>query len=46
VRRPLIKDLRETFGKSSSVAGMRLGYQVIGGTWIDDGYVYRIKPLR
>jgi hypothetical protein len=43
LRRPLIKDLRKTFGKTASVAGMRLGYQIIGGTWIDDAYVYRIK---
>jgi hypothetical protein len=42
-RRPLIRALRKTFGKAASVEGMRLGLQSIGGVWIDDGYVYRIK---
>jgi hypothetical protein len=41
--RPLIKALRKMFGNTASVKGMRLGLQSIGGTWIDDGYVYRIK---
>jgi hypothetical protein len=43
-RRPFIKALRKTFGRAVSVEGMRLGLRLIGGTWIDDGYVYRIKP--
>jgi hypothetical protein len=42
-RRPLIKALRKLFGKTASVEGMRFGLQSIGGVWIDDGYVYRIK---
>jgi hypothetical protein len=42
-RSPLIKALRKTFGKTASVEGMRLGGHMIGGTWIDDAYVYRIK---
>jgi hypothetical protein len=42
-RSPLIKALRKTFGKTASVEGMRLGGHTIGDTWIDDGYVYRIK---
>lgn len=41
--RPLIKALRKLFGKAASVQGMRLGLQSIGGVWIDDAYVYRIK---
>jgi len=40
---PLIKGLRKTFGKTASVEGMRLGGHRIGGEWIDDAYVYRIK---
>ena len=40
---PLIKALRKIFGRTGSVAGMRLGGHSIGGQWIDDGYVYRIK---
>ena len=43
-KRPMIKELRKMFGHSSSVRGMRLGLHSIGGTWIDDAYVYRIKP--
>lgn len=42
-RSPLIRALRKTFGKTASVEGMRLGGHTIGGTWIDDAYVYRIK---
>jgi hypothetical protein len=42
-RHPLIKALRKIFGKAASVEGMRLGLQSIGGVWIDDAYVYRIK---
>jgi hypothetical protein len=42
-RRPFIRELRKTFGKTASVEGMRLGGHTIGGTWIDDAYVYRIK---
>ena len=40
---PLIKGLRRTFGKTASVEGMRLGGHTVGGQWIDDAYVYRIK---
>jgi hypothetical protein len=43
-RKPFIKALRKLFGKAASVQGMRLGLHSIGGTWLDDGYVYRIKP--
>jgi hypothetical protein len=43
-RRPFVKALRKIFGDAASVEGMRLGLQSIGGTWIDDAYVYRIKP--
>jgi hypothetical protein len=39
---PLIRDLRKIFGKTKSVAGMRLGGQVIGDRFIEDGYAYRI----
>jgi hypothetical protein len=42
-RRPFIRALRKTFGKAASVEGMRLGLQSIGGTWVDDAYLYRIK---
>jgi hypothetical protein len=42
-KNPLIRGLRRTFGKTASVEGMRLGGQTIGGVYIDDAYVYRIK---
>ena len=41
--RPFIKALRKTFGKTAAVEGMRLGLQSVGGAWVDDAYVYRIK---
>lgn len=40
---PLIASLRERFSKTKNVEGMRLGGHSIGGAWIDDAYVYRIK---
>jgi len=42
-RSPFVKALRKTFGKTASVEGMRLGGHTIGGTWVGDGYIYRIK---
>jgi len=42
-RDPLIKALRKAFSKCASVHGMRLGLQTIGGLWINDAYIYRIK---
>ena len=42
-KNPLIRGLRRLFGKTASVEGMRLGGHAIGGVWIDDAYVYRIK---
>ena len=40
---PTIRELRRIFGKTKSVEGMRLGSQMIGGRFIEDGYVYRIS---
>jgi len=42
-RHPMIQELRKIFGKTKSVKGMRLGLRTLGGTFINDGYVYRIK---
>jgi hypothetical protein len=42
-RNPFIRELRQLFGKTASVMGMRLGGHHIGGLWLDDGVVYRIK---
>jgi hypothetical protein len=42
-RHPMIRELRKIFGKAASVKGMRLGLHTIGGVFINDGYVYRIK---
>ena len=42
-RNPFIRELRQLFGKTASVKGMRLGGHHIGGVWLDDAVVYRIK---
>lgn len=42
-RNPFIRELRRLFGKTASVKGMRLGGHRIGGMWLDDAVVYRIK---
>lgn len=42
-RKPLIRELRQRYGKSTVTEGMRIGLQSIGDRWIDDAYVYRIK---
>jgi len=39
---PFIRALRQVFGKAKSVEGMRLGGQMIGDRFLEDGYVYRI----
>jgi hypothetical protein len=38
----LVQDLRKRFGKSQGVRGIRLGGQIIGNRYIEEGYVYRI----
>jgi hypothetical protein len=40
---PFIRELRRTFGKAKFVEGMRLGLQMIGDRFVEDGIVYRIK---
>ncbi|WP_158793476.1 hypothetical protein [Granulicella sp. L60] len=40
---PFVRELRRMFGKTKDVSGMRLGGQTIGGRFISDAYVYRIK---
>jgi len=44
---PFIRELRKTFSKAFSKAkseeGMRLGLQLIGGRFVDDAFVYRIR---
>ena len=40
---PFIRSLRKIFGKTQSVEGMRIGGQMIGDRFIEDGYVYRIS---
>jgi hypothetical protein len=42
-RDPLIRDLRKIYGKSANVEGMWLRSKTLGGVWIDEGYVYRIR---
>ncbi len=40
---PFVRDLRRVFGKAKSVEGMRLGGQMMGNQFIEDGVVYRIR---
>jgi|SRR5580698_10731499 hypothetical protein len=42
-RDPFVRELRRLFGKTASVKGMRLGSRYIGGVWLDDAVVYRVK---
>ena len=42
-RDPLIRDLRKAYGKTHDADGMRLRSQTLGGVFIDEGYVYRIR---
>ena len=40
---PFIKALRRLFGKTKTVEGMRIGGQLFGDRFVEDGYVYRIS---
>jgi hypothetical protein len=40
---PFVRTLRRIFGKAKNVEGMRLGGQTIGGRFIEDAIVYRIR---
>ena len=40
---PFIKALRQIFGKTRSVEGMRLGGQMIGDRFVQDALVHRIR---
>jgi hypothetical protein len=40
---PTVRTLRRIFGKAKTVEGMRLGGQMIGNRWVEDGYVYRVQ---
>jgi hypothetical protein len=40
---PFIRELRRMFAKAKSVEGMRLGSQLIGGRFVEDALVYRIR---
>ena len=40
---PFIRSLRRLFGKTKSVEGMRLGGQLIGDRFVEDGLAYRIR---
>jgi hypothetical protein len=43
MRDPFVQKLRQLFGKTASVDGMRLGGQTIGNRFVLDAYVYRIQ---
>lgn len=38
-----VQHLRQLFGKTKSVEGLRLGGQVIGNRFVSDAYVYQIR---
>jgi hypothetical protein len=40
---PTVRTLRRIFGKAKTVEGRRLGGQMIGNRWVEDGYVYRVQ---
>jgi hypothetical protein len=40
---PFIRALRRTFARSKSVEGLRLGNQLIGDRFVEEGLVYRIR---
>jgi|SRR5579871_2078876 len=42
-RHPLMRALKRSFGETASVHGMRLGGNVIGGIFVEQAYVYRVK---
>jgi hypothetical protein len=42
-RTPLYEGLRSVFGKTTSVEGARLGNTQVGGTYIEDAYLYEIR---
>jgi hypothetical protein len=42
---PFIRELRDLFGKTKDVTGMRLGGQRIGNRFVSNAYVYRISSL-
>jgi hypothetical protein len=40
---PFVRTLRRIFGKTKSVEGMRLGGQTVGGRFVEDAILYRIR---
>ena len=40
---PFVKELRKMFSRTKSVEGMRLGGQLIGGRFLKDAFVYRVR---
>lgn len=42
-RVPLYQALRDIFGKTASVEGVRLGNTQVGGMYIDDAYLYETR---
>jgi hypothetical protein len=43
LKNPLIRGLRRALGKTAPGDGIRIGGHAVGGIWVDDGYVYRIR---
>ena len=43
MKRPFIQELRQFFSAAKDTYGMRLGNQVFGDQFLEDGFVYRIR---
>jgi len=42
-KNPMYQALRSVFAQTASVEGARLGGSVVGGTFIDDAYLYEVR---
>ena len=40
---PFIKSLRQSYGKTNSVQGIRVGYRLFGDRFVEDGLMYRVS---
>jgi len=43
MKTPFIKSLRRRYGKTNSVQGIRVGNQLFGDRFVEDGLVYRVS---
>lgn len=43
MKTPFIKFLRRSYGKTNDVSGMRVGNQLFGDRFVEDGLAYRVS---